>query len=545
MSITKRVMVLAMILGVVGVGGAYRYVTSGGLVARQTPGSLERSATRWALNLSVPAEAKNQRNPLTATDATITAGGAIYKEKCEVCHGSDGLGKTAVGADSYPPPMDLRGPEIAKSTDGELFYFIRNGIRNTAMPGWQMPDESIWQLVVLIRNLPKTVSADVKSTGVYSSAQFVGSAACKSCHAAIFERWSKTRMANVVSDPREHPEAIIPDLSKPDPLLTFTIDDIALVYGSKWKQRYFKKVGDDYFPLPAQWDVTNKKWRPYHVAKGADWWTQFYPDDNSQRPTGPLCDGCHVVHYNIETKTAFESNVGCEKCHGGGGEHVKTPTPTNIVNPSRLDYVAANDTCIQCHSQGQPLVKPIQGKYYDWPVGFQVGQKLAEFWKLEEHKLGELTFTHFPDGTAHKNRMQGNDYSTSLMYARGVTCFTCHDAHGTDNNALLRKRASSLCLDCHGPSSANGPRAATIEQHTHHKDGSPGNECISCHMPKIEQTIADVNVRSHTFRFIPPSATETMKIPNSCKTCHTDKSDKWAADELKKWPEVSPWRMAQ
>jgi hypothetical protein len=37
-------------------------------------------------------------------------------------------------------------------------------------------------------------------------------------------------------------------------------------------------------------------------------------------------------------------------------------------------------------------------------------------------------------------------------------------------------------------------------------------------LPKIEQTIADINVRSHTFKVIPPDATETLKIPNSCNT---------------------------
>ncbi len=46
-------------------------------------------------------------------------------------------------------------------------------------------------------------------------------------------------MANVVRDPKVHPDAILPDLSKPDPLVHFTKDDIAFVYGSKWKQRYF------------------------------------------------------------------------------------------------------------------------------------------------------------------------------------------------------------------------------------------------------------------------------------------------------------------
>ena len=43
-------------------------------------------------------------------------------------------------------------------------------------------------------------------------------------------------------------------------------------------------------------------------------------------------------------------------------------------------------------------------------------------------------------------------------------------------------------------------------------------------MPKIEQTIADVNVRSHTFRFIPPAMTDALKMPNPCTTCHADKT---------------------
>ena len=351
-------------------------------------------------------------------------------------------------------------------------------------------------------------------------------------------------MANVVRDPREHPDAFLPDFSKPDPLLTFTRDDVAFIYGSKWKQRYLKKVGNDYFPLPAQWDVTHQMWRPYFVREGTDWWASHYPADNLKRPTGPLCDGCHSVNYNIETETVTEWNVGCEKCHGPGSEHVRRPSSSNIVNPARLDYVHASDTCIQCHSQGRPPKNPINGKYYDWPVGFDAGRNLQDFWELEEHKLAETSFTHFADGTAHKNRMQGNDFVTSVMYTRGVTCFSCHDVHGTGNDADLLKPAGVLCLECHGPSSPNGPRAATIEQHTHHKAGSAGNECIACHMPQIEQTIADVNVRSHTFRFITPAMTEQFKIPNPCTSCHKDKTNAWATDVLKHWPERSPWRMA-
>jgi predicted CXXCH cytochrome family protein len=372
---------------------------------------------------------------------------------------------------------------------------------------------------------------------------YVGSAKCETCHPQIYARWKKTRMANVVRDPKEHPDAIIPDLSKPDPLVTFKKDDIAFVYGSRWKQRYFAKSGDDYYPLPAQWDVTHQMWRPYFVKNGTDWWAALYPPDNRQRPTGPLCDGCHSVNYNIQTKQVTEWNVGCERCHGPGGDHVSHPSRANIINPARLDFVAANDTCIQCHSQGKPLKNPIYGRYYDWPVGFEMGGHLQDHWQLEEHKLGDTTFTHFADGTAHKNRMQGNDFVQSVMYERGVKCSSCHDAHGTENEALLIKPATAICLECHGPGSLNGPRTTTLEEHTHHKAGSTGSECVACHMPKMEQTIADVNVRSHTFGFVSPQMTDSLQIPNPCTTCHKDKSTAWAIAALKKWPNVSPWRV--
>ncbi|MGA2592299.1 MAG: cytochrome c3 family protein [Bryobacteraceae bacterium] len=352
-------------------------------------------------------------------------------------------------------------------------------------------------------------------------------------------------MANVVRDPKTHPDAIIPDLTKPDPLVKFTKDDIAFVYGSKWKQRYFTKRGDEYYPLGAQWDVAHQIFRAYMVAPNTDWWTAFYPPDNFQRPTGPLCDGCHSVNYNIRTKTVTEWNVGCEKCHGPGSAHVRHPSQLNITNPARLDTVQATNICIQCHSQGQPLSNPINGKYYDWPVGFQAGMDLKDFWKLEEYKLGEQTFTHFADGTAHKNRMQGNDFVQSAMYLHGVSCFSCHDVHGTENNADLLKPASVLCLECHGPKSPNGPHSATIEAHTHHSAGSAGNECVACHMPKIEQELADTNVRAHTFKFITPKDTELLKIPNPCGLCHADKPKEWAAGALRGWSNVSPWRVSK
>lgn len=378
------------------------------------------------------------------------------------------------------------------------------------------------------------------------TARYVGSVSCRACHAATYERWSHTRMANVITDPKVNPRAVLGDFSRPNPLVTFKLEDVAFMYGSKWKQRYFIRRGNDYYPASAQWDTTNRIWRPYHAQPGTEWWLPHYPaapGDNTSRPTGPLCDGCHSVNYDAATKQVTEWNIGCERCHGPGSEHVARPARTNIIDPARLDYVRANDTCIQCHSQGEPIANPFGGQYYDWPVGFHMGLELKNFWHLDTPRLGETTFTHFPDGTAHKNRMQGNDFVQSAMYTKGVTCFSCHDVHGTANDADLIKPAKLVCLTCHGASSPNGPRGATIEAHTRHAAGSRGSDCVECHMPKVAQTIASVNVRSHTFKFITPAMSATYRIPNPCVACHTNQTNEWATERLKSWAGVSPWRV--
>jgi predicted CXXCH cytochrome family protein len=518
-----------------------------GLSTADQPSYLETVVARATRNLAIPRKARVEANPWKATPDVLKEARDSFLDRCAVCHGPDGSGQTQDGSNLYPKVPDLRLPQTQNLTDGEIRYIIRNGVRLTGMPGWAKPhdeqSDDSWKLVLFIRDLRQlTRDEQIQQESMVQSAHYVGSQSCAKCHTQIYEHWRKTPMANVVRDPREHPDAILPDLST-NTIAKFTKDDVALVYGSIWKQRYFAKRGDDYFPEPAQWDVTHRMWRPYFVAKGTDWWEPFYPADNMQRPTGPTCDGCHSVDYNIQTKQVAEWNVGCEKCHGPGSEHVERPTRGNILNPAHMDYVQASDTCIQCHSQGRPLTSPIEGKYYDWPVGYHVGLRLQDFWQLEGHTLGETTFTHYPDGTAHKNRMQGNDFVQSVMYRRGVTCFGCHDVHGTENYAQLRKPGDQLCLDCHGPLSLNGPRTGTIEEHTHHKKGSPGSSCIACHMPKIETTIADVRVRSHTFAFITPAMTDKYKIPNPCTTCHADKTNAWATEALRHWSERSPWRV--
>lgn len=147
-------------------------------------------------------------------------------------------------------------------------------------------------------------------------------------------------MANVVRDPRTHPEAILADFFNAPSFVNFTKAQIAFVYDTIWKQNYFTKVGNEYYPLGAKWDIKHHNWLPY-LAK-EDWWVKYYPLHNSDHPTGPTCNGCHSVNYNIQTRTVTEWNVGCEDCHGPGSAHVEHPARNNIVNPGNLNYVAGN-----------------------------------------------------------------------------------------------------------------------------------------------------------------------------------------------------------
>jgi predicted CXXCH cytochrome family protein len=543
-----KVVLLACLLVTVASAIVALMLRQRGFAATSEPSRVESVLARTVRNFAIPSQARRETNPLESTSANLNEGREDFLARCAGCHGDDGSGRTPVGRGLYPRVPDLRAADTQNLTDGEIHYIIDHGVQLTGMPAWggarQPGGTDTWMLTMFVRSLrPLTPAEQTEQAHTVASATYVGSQACEKCHADVYDRWKKTPMANIVRDPGVHPEAIIPDLAT-NTVAPFSKDQVAFVYGSIWKQRYFTKVGSDYFPLPVQWEIGARKWSKYVVPPGADWWTAYYPADNMHRPTGPTCDGCHSVGYDIHTKQVAEWNVGCERCHGPGSAHAAHPTRGDILNPARLTDVAANDTCIQCHSQGRPVTSPIEGQYYDWPVGYQVGRQLQDSWTLERHSLGVADFYYFADGTAHKNRMQGNDFVQSVMYRRGITCATCHDVHGTANDAQLRAPAQTLCLQCHGPSSPNGPRTATIEEHTHHKADSPGSQCVACHMPRIEtEGVPGAFVRAHTFRFITPAETDKYAIPNACTTCHTGQSTAWAAAAMRAWPERSPWRL--
>jgi hypothetical protein len=133
---------------------AYAMIAPEGLSARKKPSNLEYALANWVLALSIQSHQKTLKNPLIITPVDLSEARKQYMDKCAWCHAKDGSGKTEMSAGMSPEVPDLRAAHIQRLTDGELLYIIKNGVRFTAMPAWDMSDQHYWRLVALIRRLP-------------------------------------------------------------------------------------------------------------------------------------------------------------------------------------------------------------------------------------------------------------------------------------------------------------------------------------------------------------------------------------------------------
>lgn len=133
----------------------FAVLKSGALSAHRKPGSIEYAIANYALKLSIPTEAKNAKNPVQPSAATLDDANKSFSENCAVCHANDGTGKTDTARGLSPEVPSLAAVHVQSLTDGEMFYIIKNGIRFTGMPGWSLPDKQIWEMVLLIRQFSK------------------------------------------------------------------------------------------------------------------------------------------------------------------------------------------------------------------------------------------------------------------------------------------------------------------------------------------------------------------------------------------------------
>ena len=102
-------------------------------------------------------DAETKANPLTPDERTLAAGRAIFKQKCQKCHGPGGLGD-GPDADPDATDMDLTNPKRAeRNTDGIVFYKVSNGRSSPKMPSFkdELNEQQIWMVVTYVQSLRK------------------------------------------------------------------------------------------------------------------------------------------------------------------------------------------------------------------------------------------------------------------------------------------------------------------------------------------------------------------------------------------------------
>jgi predicted CXXCH cytochrome family protein len=164
------------------------------------------------------------------------------------------------------------------------------------------------------------------------------------------------------------------------------------------------------------------------------------------------CSACHGIDGSAKTQIGLNLYPRVPDLRASG---------TQNLTDGELHYIIENEYNSRgCRRGAMPTLES-SGK--SWKLIFFIRTLVAAFGSSAISRksattiflcrysgMGQTPFYYFPDYTAHKNRMQGNDFVQNVMYRHGMTCSTCHDVHGAENYAQLRKPAAEICLDCHG-----------------------------------------------------------------------------------------------
>ena len=312
--------------------------------------------------------------------------------------------------------------------------------------------------------------------------------------------------------------------------------EVKYTFGVDPLQQYLIETpGGRLQPLTIAWDTTKRRWfhlYPHEKAPPGDvmHWTGRYQTGNT------MCIGCHTTGFEKRYDAASDSfdsrwkegNVSCQSCHGPGSAHVawaadpKAPTPGRYGLAMDLRTAGPSaevEVCAACHSRRSELTATAHA-----------GEPL-----LDQVLPARLTpGLYHADGQQRDEVYVYGSFRQSKMYAAGVRCTDCHDAH----TSKLKVQGNGVCLQCHGATpNPKFPSAAgryDTPAHHHHAPGSAGAQCAACHMPNA--TYMQVHARpDHSLRVPRPDLAAATGAPDACTSCHTGKPAAWAAKAIDGW----------
>ena len=104
---------------------------------------------------------KTLTNPFLPDESSLKIGQEVFTENCAVCHGEAGRGDGPAAAGLSLKPPDYGNGHLDIHTDGDIFYWIQNGIsQGSPMPAFKdkLTDDDIWNVVNTVRRLRNQAS---------------------------------------------------------------------------------------------------------------------------------------------------------------------------------------------------------------------------------------------------------------------------------------------------------------------------------------------------------------------------------------------------
>lgn len=392
---------------------------------------------------------------------------------------------------------------------------------------------------------------------------YVGSERCGACHKEELSAWRGSHHDLAWTHPRDgqvlapfsgetfsHKGVVSRFYRDGDRLRVFTDGpdgtqtdyDVKSVVGISPLQQYLVEIRPGRLQaLDTAWDALKKRW--YHLYPD-----QNLPSSNGLHWSGPYkswnarCAECHATGFKkayvpqqrTYVSTQAEIGVGCEACHGPGEAHaVWAEKPESFDPPAWTDIGKTGLTmhfseakasleieqCAVCHSRRSQIDPdmPVPGSDYDNHYGLAL---------LRDG-------LYHPDGQIRDEVYVYGSFLQSKMNQKGVRCSNCHEPH----SATLKAEGNAVCTQCHSPAGNRKfpslkKAAYDSKEHHFHEAQTSGAACVSCHM-RTETYMGIDKRRDHSFQVPRPDLSEKHGVPNACSDCHSDKTAKWAANEVR------------
>jgi Cytochrome c554 and c-prime len=339
-------------------------------------------------------------------------------------------------------------------------------------------------------------------------APFVGSRRCGECHPRIYrEQQRDSRHAQTLRFGADLKDVPLPADAVKDPVIPGI-------------SHSFSRTSDDQIELESR--AENRVFRAivdYAVGSGRHGITMlardeggidrelrisYFGQDQSWGATKGIDFAPRDAGDHIGLGLGKKSINHCLSCHTTWFRSVGPAAQSVARGPEGEDHGIG---CERCHGPGLSHVKAAESGFAELAIALSARTPSRE-------RLKSCAECHAADGSIEPSdpeftRAQGTTFLFSRCFKAGkdrIGCTTCHDPHRALDTVALHYEAK--CLSCHSGKPAREP-ARQVEGTTRQTVGdvqvcpvNPKENCISCHMPKVEDStrrsrFTDHHIRAH------------------------------------------------